>query len=52
MGVGLKNETQPTAMSDRTEEYMMRRFVAGERLVSSIFPQLELTTDAIFAAAG
>ena len=34
------------------EEYMIRRFVAGERLVSDIFPQLDLTTDAIFAAAG
>lgn len=34
------------------DEYQMRRFVAGETLVSGVFPQLSLTTDAIFAAAG
>ncbi|MGD1858172.1 MAG: Uma2 family endonuclease [Leptolyngbyaceae cyanobacterium] len=34
------------------KEYQIQRFVAGETLVSGIFPQLELTTDAIFAAAG
>ena len=32
------------------EEYEIRRFVAGEKLVSGIFPELDLTTDAIFAA--
>jgi Uma2 family endonuclease len=32
------------------EEYQMRRFVAGEQLVSGVFPQLDLTTDAVFAA--
>jgi hypothetical protein len=30
----------------------MQRFVAGDRLESSIFPGFELTTDAIFQAAG
>ena len=34
------------------EEYQIRRFVAGEKLVSGVFPQLDLTTDAVFAAAG
>ena len=33
------------------EEYQMRRFVAGEQLVSRVFPQLNLTTNAVFAAA-
>src|SRR6478672_2193777 len=33
-------------------EYQMQRFIAGQRLESSIFPDLELTTDAIFQAAG
>lgn len=34
------------------EEYQMRRFVAGEKLVSGLFPQLDLTADAVFAAVG
>lgn len=33
-------------------EYQMQRFVAGDRLESSIFPGFELTADAIFQAAG
>lgn len=33
-----------------SEEYQMRRFVAGETLSSRVFPQLNLTTDAVFAA--
>ena len=32
-------------------EYQMQRFIAGQRLESSIFPEIELTTDAIFQAA-
>lgn len=32
-------------------EYQLRRFVAGETLVSQVFPQLHLSTDAVFAAA-
>ena len=32
-------------------EYQMQRFVAGDRLESSVFPGFELTTDAIFQAA-
>jgi Uma2 family endonuclease len=33
------------------EEYQMKRFTAGQYLESSIFPELELKNDAIFAAA-
>ncbi|NEQ96275.1 MAG: Uma2 family endonuclease [Cyanothece sp. SIO2G6] len=33
------------------EEYQMQRFVAGETLVSGIFPQLALTADAVFTSA-
>jgi Uma2 family endonuclease len=32
-------------------EYQMQRFIAGQRLESFIFSELELTTDAIFQAA-
>ena len=43
---------QPTITICQLEdgEYQVRRFVAGERLVSGIFPQLNLTTDEVFAA--
>lgn len=34
------------------EEYQMRRFVAGETLISGVLPDLNLTTDAVFAAGG
>ena len=33
------------------DEYQIKRLITGQRLESSIFPELELTTDAIFAAA-
>lgn len=33
-------------------EYQMQRFVAGDRLESSIFPGFKLTADAVFQAAG
>ncbi|EKV02250.1 hypothetical protein Lepto7375DRAFT_4473 [Leptolyngbya sp. PCC 7375] len=32
------------------EEYQIRRFVAGEKLVSGVFPELDLTTDSVFAS--
>jgi Uma2 family endonuclease len=32
-------------------EYQIQRLIAGQRLESSIFPELELTADAIFQAA-
>ena len=43
---------QPTITICQLEEgeYQIQRFVAGETLVSSVFPQLNLTADAIFAA--
>ena len=50
--IGKPKQPTITICQLEAEEYMIRRFVAGERLVSSIFPQLELTTDAIFAAVG
>jgi Uma2 family endonuclease len=34
------------------EEYQLQRFIAGEKLVSGIFPQMNLSVDAVFAAAG
>lgn len=33
------------------EEYQIRKFIAGEKLVSGVFPQLNITTDKVFAAA-
>ena len=33
------------------DEYQMQRFVSGQRLESSVFPELRLTTDAVFQAA-
>lgn len=32
------------------DEYQTRRFVSGEKLVSRVFPELDLTTDAVFAS--
>ncbi len=45
---------QPTITICQLEEseYQIRRFVAGETLVSGVFPQLNLTADAVFAAGG
>lgn len=44
---------QPTiTVCQLEEEYQMRRFVAGDRLISPAFPQLDLAVDAVFAAAG
>ncbi|MEL6382446.1 MAG: Uma2 family endonuclease [Cyanobacteria bacterium J06626_18] len=34
------------------EEYQIRRFITGDQLVSGIFPELNLSADAVFAAAG
>jgi Uma2 family endonuclease len=33
-------------------EYQIRRFVAGDPLMSAVFPQISLTADEVFAAAG
>jgi Uma2 family endonuclease len=32
-------------------EYQLQRFIAGEKLVSGVFPQLNLSVDTVFAAA-
>ncbi|OLP20287.1 hypothetical protein BST81_00670 [Leptolyngbya sp. 'hensonii'] len=48
------NPKQPTITICQLEdnEYQMRRFVTGDALISGMFPNLNLTTDAVFAAAG
>jgi Uma2 family endonuclease len=33
------------------EEYQIQRFVSGDKLISGVFPHLDLTTDEVFAAA-
>jgi Uma2 family endonuclease len=33
------------------EEYKIQRFVSGDKLISGVFPHLDLTTDEVFAAA-
>ncbi|MGP1383799.1 MAG: Uma2 family endonuclease [Thainema sp.] len=45
---------QPTITICQLEdnEYQMRRYVAGDKLVSGVFPQLDLSVDTVFAAAG
>jgi Uma2 family endonuclease len=48
--IGMPKQPTITICQLEGEEYQMRRFVAGEKLVSGVFPQLNLTTDAIFAA--
>lgn len=48
--IGKPKEPTITICQLDGEEYQMRRFVAGEKLVSGVFPQLNLTTDAVFAA--
>ena len=50
--IGKPKQPTITICQLEDEEYRMRRFVAGEKLVSGVFPQLDLTTDAVFAAAG
>jgi len=44
---------QPTITICRLDEgeYHMQRFISGDRLISGVFPQLALQTDAAFAAA-
>lgn len=45
---------QPTVTSCKLieGEYQMEKFVRGDRLSSSVFPKLDLTTEAIFQATG
>lgn len=48
--IGMPKQPTITICQLEGEEYQMRRFVAGEKLVSGVFPQLDLTTDAVFEA--
>lgn len=48
--IGQPKQPTITICQIEGDEYQLRRFVAGEKLVSSVFPRLDLTTDAIFAA--
>jgi Uma2 family endonuclease len=48
--IGQPKQPTITVCQLEGEEYQIRRFVAGEKLVSLIFPLLDLTTDAVFAA--
>jgi len=47
--IGMPKQPTITVCQLEGEEYQVRRFVAGEKLVSGVFPQLDLTTDAAFA---
>ncbi|MEL7068557.1 MAG: Uma2 family endonuclease [Cyanobacteria bacterium J06581_3] len=49
--IGKPKQPTITICQLENEEYQIRRFVAGEQLLSGIFPQLTLTTDSVFAAA-
>ncbi|MEM9214390.1 MAG: Uma2 family endonuclease [Cyanobacteria bacterium P01_F01_bin.150] len=50
--IGKPKQPTITVCQIKDGEYQMRRFVAGERIISGVFSQLNLTTDAVFAAAG
>lgn len=50
--IGKPKQPTITICQLENEEYQIRKFTAGEQLVSGIFPQLTLTADAVFAAAG
>ena len=50
--IGKPKQPTITICQLEDEEYQIRRFVAGEQLVSGIFPELDLSADAVFAAAG
>ncbi|MEL7358787.1 MAG: Uma2 family endonuclease [Cyanobacteria bacterium J06560_6] len=49
--IGKPKQPTITICHLENEEYQIRRFIAGEQLVSGIFPQLSLTTDSVFSAA-
>ncbi|MEL7350011.1 MAG: Uma2 family endonuclease [Cyanobacteria bacterium P01_A01_bin.116] len=50
--IGKPKQPTVTICQLDNEEYQIRRFVSGEKLVSGIFPQLNLTIDAIFSSVG
>ncbi|MBD2070249.1 Uma2 family endonuclease [Leptolyngbya sp. FACHB-671] len=49
--IGKPKQPNVTVCQLIEDEYQMQRFIAGQRLKSGIFPNLELSTDAIFQAA-
>lgn len=49
--IGKPKQPTITVCQLDNEEYQIQRFVAGEKLISGAFPQLDLTTDAVFAIA-
>ena len=50
--IGKPKQPTITVCQLEGEEYQMRRFVAGETVISGVLPQLKLTTDAVFSAGG
>ncbi|MGK7877567.1 MAG: Uma2 family endonuclease [Xenococcaceae cyanobacterium] len=49
--IGKPKQPTITVCQLTEDEYQMQRFIVGQRLESSIFPELDLTTDAVFQAA-
>jgi Uma2 family endonuclease len=49
--IGKPKQPTITVCSLEGEEYQMQRFVSGDKLISAVFPHLDLTTDEVFAAA-
>ena len=50
--IGKPKQPTITVCQLNGDEYQMQRFVAGDTVISAVFPQLALTTDAVFAAVG
>ena len=48
--IGKPKQPTITICQLENEEYQIRRFVAGEKLVSGVFPQLSLTAESVFTA--
>lgn len=49
--IGKPKQPTITVCQLNEDEYQMQRFITGQQLKSGIFPNLELSTDAIFQAA-
>lgn len=47
------NPKQPTITicQIENEEYQIQKFISGDRLASRVFPELNLTTDAVFSVS-
>ena len=48
--IGKPKQPTITVCCLEDEEYQVRRFVSGDKLISGVFPQLDLTTDEVFGA--